>query len=129
MEARWNTRRMREFPWPILRIVPSAAEPLCANAETLRAACHPVAKQCGRLYDRSATGVQGHGSTGRALQEGYVVCIPGTRGFNSKVGDTCTGVAPNGLCSDSNTQCYLRYYHTEFHCDTYYCQRNVCPIF
>lgn len=40
-------------------------------------------------------------ATGRALQEGYVVCIPGSRGANSTVtrnGKTIyTGTAPNGL--------------------------------
>ena len=36
-------------------------------------------------------------ASGRALQEGYVVCIPGARGNGSKVGNVYTGTAPNGL--------------------------------
>lgn len=41
-------------------------------------------------------------ATGRALLEGYVVCIPGSRGANSSIttsqGETeFTGIAPNGL--------------------------------
>lgn len=37
-----------------------------------------------------------------------MVYIPGTRGFNSKVGDTCTGVAPNGLLDQKAVVRYLR---------------------
>ena len=37
---------------------------------------------------------QANDATGRALQEGYVLCIPGSRGWNSRVGDTFTGRGP-----------------------------------
>ena len=36
-------------------------------------------------------------ATGRALREGYVVAIPGSRGRNSVQGDIYTGRAPKGL--------------------------------
>lgn len=52
-------------------------------------------------------------ATGRALQEGYVVCIPGSRGSNSTVvknGQTIyTGTAPNGLLDLKAAVRYLRY--------------------
>lgn len=52
-------------------------------------------------------------ATGRALQEGYVVCIPGSRGSNSTVvknGQTIyTGTAPNGLLDLKAVVRYLRY--------------------
>lgn len=52
-------------------------------------------------------------ATGRALQEGYVVCIPGSRGSNSTVerdGKTIyTGTAPNGLLDLKAAVRYLRY--------------------
>lgn len=52
-------------------------------------------------------------ATGRALKEGYVVCIPGSRGSNSTVerkGKTVyTGVAPNGLLDLKAAVRYLRY--------------------
>ena len=52
-------------------------------------------------------------ATGRALQEGYVVCIPGSRGSNSTVdrnGVTLyTGTAPNGLLDLKAAVRYLRY--------------------
>lgn len=52
-------------------------------------------------------------ATGRALQEGYVVCIPGSRGNNSTVernGKTVyTGVAPNGLLDLKAAVRYLRH--------------------
>ncbi|MDE7125543.1 MAG: alpha/beta hydrolase, partial [Muribaculaceae bacterium] len=52
-------------------------------------------------------------ATGRALQEGYVVCIPGSRGANSTVardGKTIyTGTAPNGLLDLKAAIRYLRY--------------------
>ena len=52
-------------------------------------------------------------ATGRALQEGYVVCIPGVRGSNSVVirdgKKVYTGVAPNGLLDLKAVVRYLRY--------------------
>lgn len=52
-------------------------------------------------------------ASGRALQEGYVVCIPGARGANSTVGSdgktVCTGIAPNGLLDLKAAVRYLRY--------------------
>lgn len=55
-------------------------------------------------------------ATGRALKEGYVVCIPGSRGANSTVnrnGKTVyTGIAPNGLLDLKAAIRYLRYNDT-----------------
>lgn len=52
-------------------------------------------------------------ATGRALSEGYVVCIPGSRGANSTVerdGKTVyTGIAPNGLLDLKAAVRYLRF--------------------
>lgn len=52
-------------------------------------------------------------ATGRALQEGYAVCIPGSRGSNSVVSkngqDTYTGIAPNGLLDLKAAVRYLHY--------------------
>lgn len=52
-------------------------------------------------------------ATGRALREGYVVCIPGSRGSNSTIdrdGKTVyTGIAPNGLLDLKAAVRYLRY--------------------
>ena len=52
-------------------------------------------------------------ATGRALSEGYVVCIPGSRGSNSTVerdGSVIyTGTAPNGLLDLKAAVRYLRY--------------------
>ncbi|MDE5624037.1 MAG: carboxylesterase family protein [Alistipes sp.] len=52
-------------------------------------------------------------ATGRALAEGYVVCIPGARGNGSVVernGETIhTGTAPNGLLDLKAAVRYLRY--------------------
>lgn len=52
-------------------------------------------------------------ATGRALKEGYVVCIPGSRGSNSTIerdGKTVyTGTAPNGLLDLKAAVRYLRY--------------------
>lgn len=52
-------------------------------------------------------------ATGRALKEGYVVCIPGSRGSNSTIkknGETIyTGTAPNGLLDLKAAIRYLRY--------------------
>lgn len=52
-------------------------------------------------------------ATGRALREGYAVCIPGSRGANSvvkgKAGDIYTGVAPNGIVDLKAAIRYLHY--------------------
>lgn len=52
-------------------------------------------------------------ATGRALSEGYVVCIPGSRGSNSVVSengkDIYTGIAPNGLLDLKAAVRYLHY--------------------
>ena len=52
-------------------------------------------------------------ATGRALQEGFVVCIPGSRGKNSTItrkGKTIvTGTVPNGLLDVKAATRYLRY--------------------
>ena len=52
-------------------------------------------------------------ATGRALAEGYVLCIPGTRGNGSVIernGETIhTGTAPNGLLDLKAAVRYLRY--------------------
>lgn len=52
-------------------------------------------------------------ATGRALKEGYVVCIPGARGSNSIVKDkgkkVYTGTAPNALLDLKAAVRYLRY--------------------
>ncbi|MCI8997962.1 MAG: alpha/beta hydrolase [Muribaculaceae bacterium] len=52
-------------------------------------------------------------ATGRALKEGYVVCIPGSRGNNSTVERNgkimYTGMAPNGLLDLKAAVRYLRY--------------------
>ena len=52
-------------------------------------------------------------ATGRALQEGYLVCIPGARGSNSIVRNNgkklYTGTAPNGLLDLKAAVRYLRY--------------------
>lgn len=52
-------------------------------------------------------------ATGRALQEGYVVCIPGSRGANSRITDArgdevFTGRAPRGLL---DLKAAVRYLH------------------
>lgn len=52
-------------------------------------------------------------ATGRALKEGYVVCIPGSRGANSTITQDgkriYTGIAPNGLLDLKAAIRYLRY--------------------
>ena len=48
-------------------------------------------------------------ATGRALQEGYVLCIPGSRGWNSRVGDTFTGRAPADVLDLKAAIRYLRH--------------------
>ena len=48
-------------------------------------------------------------ATGRALKEGYVLCIPGSRGWNSKVKDTFTGRAPADVLDLKAAIRYLRH--------------------
>lgn len=52
-------------------------------------------------------------ATGRVLQEGYIVCIPGVRGSNSIIEKNgtkiYTGTAPNGLLDLKAAVRYLRY--------------------
>ncbi len=52
-------------------------------------------------------------ATGRALKEGYVVCIPGSRGANSTITQDgkriYTGIAPNGLLDLKAAIRYLHY--------------------
>ncbi|MDR1780597.1 MAG: alpha/beta hydrolase, partial [Tannerella sp.] len=48
-------------------------------------------------------------ATARALQEGFVVVIPGSRGSNSKVGERWTGKAPAGLLDLKAVVRYLRF--------------------
>lgn len=52
-------------------------------------------------------------ATGRALQEGYVVVIPGVRGRNSVQGDVYTGRAPKGLLDLKAAIRYLRRFDKE----------------
>ena len=48
-------------------------------------------------------------ASGEALRRGYVVCMPGARGSNSKVGELYTGRAPWGLVDLKAAVRYLRY--------------------
>lgn len=52
-------------------------------------------------------------AAGRALAEGYVVAIPGSRGRNSKVGDTWTGRAPAAILDLKAAIRYLRHFDKE----------------
>lgn len=52
-------------------------------------------------------------ASGRALQEGYVVVIPGTRGRNSKQGDLYTGRAPQAILDLKAAIRYLRRFDKE----------------
>ena len=56
---------------------------------------------------------QAEDATGRALQEGYVVVIPGVRGRNSVQGDVYTGRAPKGLLDLKAAIRYLRCFDKE----------------
>ena len=49
-------------------------------------------------------------ASGRALAEGYVVAIPGSRGRNSKVGETWTGRAPAAILDLKAAIRYLRHF-------------------
>lgn len=57
-----------------------------------------------------ATAPQAGDATGRALAEGYVVAIPGSRGRNSKVGETWTGRAPAAILDLKAAIRYLRHF-------------------
>lgn len=56
---------------------------------------------------------QAEDATGCALQEGYVVVIPGVRGRNSVQGDVYTGRAPKGLLDLKAAIRYLRRFDKE----------------
>ena len=58
----------------------------------------------------AATEPQAGDATGRALREGYVVVIPGTRGRNSVVGDTYTGRAPKAILDLKAAIRFLRFF-------------------
>ena len=49
-------------------------------------------------------------ASGRALAEGYIVAIPGSRGRNSKVGETWTGRAPAAILDLKAAIRYLRHF-------------------
>lgn len=57
-----------------------------------------------------AAAPQAGDATGRALAEGYVVAIPGSRGRNSKVGETWTGRAPAAILDLKAAIRYLRHF-------------------
>lgn len=67
----------------------------------------------GGFFAATAKSPSATDATGRALLEGYVVCIPGARGSNSvveKEGKKIhTGIAPNGLLDLKAAVRYLRY--------------------
>ncbi len=56
---------------------------------------------------------QASDASGRALAEGYVVAIPGSRGRNSRVGDTWTGRAPAAILDLKAAIRYLRRFDKE----------------
>lgn len=57
-----------------------------------------------------AAAPQAGDASGRALAEGYVVAIPGSRGRNSKVGETWTGRAPAAILDLKAAIRYLRHF-------------------
>ena len=57
-----------------------------------------------------AAAPQASDASGRALAEGYVVAIPGSRGRNSKVGETWTGRAPAAILDLKAAIRYLRHF-------------------
>ena len=57
-----------------------------------------------------AAAPQAGDASGRALAEGYVVAIPGSRGRNSKVGETWTGRAPTAILDLKAAIRYLRHF-------------------
>ena len=60
-----------------------------------------------------AASPQAADASGRALAEGYVVAIPGSRGRNSKVGTTWTGRAPAAILDLKAAIRYLRHFDKE----------------
>ena len=62
----------------------------------------------GGFMAAKACGPNPHDATGRALKEGYVLCIPGARGWNSKVGETFTGRATASILDLKAAVRYLR---------------------
>ena len=56
---------------------------------------------------------QASDASGRALQEGYVVVIPGTRGRDSMQGDAYTGRAPKAILDLKAAIRYLRHFDKE----------------
>ena len=56
---------------------------------------------------------QASDASGRALQEGYVVVIPGTRGRNSVQGNVYTGRAPKAILDLKAAIRYLRHFDKE----------------
>ena len=52
-------------------------------------------------------------ASGRALAEGYVVAVPGSRGRDSKVGETFTGRAPAAILDLKAAIRYLRHFDKE----------------
>jgi len=57
-----------------------------------------------------ATGPSASDASGRALGEGYVLVIPGTRGRNSKVGNKYTGKSPACILDLKAALRYLHYF-------------------
>ena len=57
-----------------------------------------------------ASAPQAGDASGRALAEGYVVAIPGSRGRNSKVGETWTGRAPAAILDLKAAIRFLRHF-------------------
>ena len=65
-----------------------------------------------------AAAPQAGDASGRALAEGYVVAIPGSRGRNSKVGETWTGRAPAAILDLKAAIRYLRHFDRQMPGDT-----------
>jgi len=66
----------------------------------------------GYMASQASTPQAGDAS-GRALKEGYVLVIPGTRGRNSKVGETYTGRAPACILDLKAALRYLHYFDAQ----------------
>ena len=64
----------------------------------------------GYMASEAAAPQAGDAASGRALAEGYVVAIPGSRGRNSKVGKTWTGRAPAAILDLKAAIRYLRHF-------------------
>ncbi len=67
----------------------------------------------GYMASMAAASPQAGDASGRALAEGYVVAIPGSRGRNSKVGETWTGRAPAAILDLKAAIRYLRHFDKE----------------